>query len=71
MSKSAREPSEAKLNLPNLLGSHVNSISQCPPFPPVSMTTMDNIRTVEGFEEVDVENNGFVHPQEFDLSLNI
>ena len=35
------------------------------------MTTMDNIRTVEGFEEVDIDNNGFVQPQEFDLSLNV
>ena len=61
MSKRAREPAGAKLNLPNLLGIHVDSISQC--------IAMDNIRTIEGSKEVDVNNNGFV--QEFHLSLNI
>jgi len=33
--------------------------------------TTDNITTVEDFKEVDVDNNGFVQPKEFDSSLNI
>ena len=27
--------------------------------------------TVESFKEVDVDSDGFVHPEEFDLSLNL
>ena len=36
-----------------------------------AMMTTDNITTVEDFKEVDVDNNGFVDPKEFDSSLNI
>ena len=36
-----------------------------------AMMTTDNITTVEDFKEVDVDNNGFVQPKEFDSSLNI
>ena len=36
-----------------------------------AMMTTDNFTTVEDFKEVDVDNDGFVHPKEFDSSLNI
>ena len=35
-----------------------------------ALLTTDNITAVEGFKEVDVDKDGFVHPGEFDLSLN-
>ena len=35
-----------------------------------AMMTTDNFTTVEDFKEVDVDNDGFVHPK-FDSSLNI
>ena len=36
-----------------------------------AMLTTDNITTAEGFKEVDIDNDGFVRPAEFYLSLNI
>ena len=36
-----------------------------------AILTTDNITTAEGFKGVDIDNDGFVRPGEFDLSLNI